>query len=180
MVIVAESNTVLTGLLETSVTDNGTVTLRAVPSESWAYTVNVYFWPTFVFGLSVSWSCGSIVETTVTTIESAAYTPSESCALMRTRPALSPHTSTEVSEDSAGITRRGNSGPPQAVAGRATRVSTAGITDRKTVLGAESVRLNVNGTDTLPPLPTESESLGTPHRSNAGGATTTSTRVESS
>ncbi len=119
------------------------------------------------------------VETTVTTIESAAYTPSESCALMTTCPALSPHTSTEVPEDSAGITRRGNSGPPQAVAGRATRVSTAGITDRKTVLGAESVRLNVNGTDTLPPLPTESESLGTPHRSNAGGAATTFTRVES-
>src|SRR5467141_599025 len=130
MLIVAASNTVLTVLLETSVTDNGTVTLRAVPRESSAYTVNVYFWPTFAFGLSVSWSCG---VDTVTTIESAAYTPSESCALMTTRPALSPHTSTEVPEDSAGITRRGNSGPPHAVAGRATRVSTAGITDRKTV-----------------------------------------------
>src|SRR5438552_1011493 len=178
MVIVAESNTVLTGLLETSVTDNGTVTL-GVPSESSAYTVNVYFWPTFVFGLSVSWSCGTTVETTVTTIESGAYTESESCALMRTRPALSPQTSTEDPDVSAGITARCNTGPPHAVAGRATRLSTAGITDRKTILGAESVRLSVNGTNTLPPLPTDSESLGTPHRSNAGGATTTLTRVES-
>src|SRR5712692_21019 len=176
MVIVAESNTVLTGLLETSVTDNGTVTLRAVPSESSAYTVNVYFRPTFVFGLSVSWSCG---VDTVTTIESGANTESESCALMRTRPALRPHTSTEDPDVSAGMTTRCNTGPPHPVAGRATRVSTAGITDRKTVLGAESVRLNVSGTDTLPPLPTESESLGTPHRNNAGGAATTFTRVES-
>ena len=58
MVIVVESNTVFAGSLDASDTDNGTVTSRAVPSESSAYTVTMYLCPTFVFALSVSCSFG--------------------------------------------------------------------------------------------------------------------------
>ncbi len=117
-----------------------------------------------------------MVETTVTTIESAANTASESCALMTTRPALSPHTSTDVPGVCAGMTMRCSTPPPHPRAGRAINES---LGERKIVRAAESVRLNVNGTETLPPLPTASEPFATPQRSSAGGACTTFTSVES-
>src|SRR5262249_23543010 len=97
----------------------------------------------------------SIVDTTVTVMVSGLNAPAESCAISVTRPAASPHTSTDVDATPAGIWVRLRLPPGHPAAGRATPES---LDDRNTATGLGSVRLSVNGPDTLPPLPTASES----------------------
>src|SRR5439155_17625327 len=114
------------------------------------------------------------VETTVTTIVSGRNTPAESCATSVTRPAASPHSSTDAADELGGIWVFLSAAPGHPVATRAIIVS---LDVSNTVITPGSVRLRVSGTDTLPPLPTASESK--PHWSSAGGAGTTATSTES-
>src|SRR5258706_443767 len=108
---------------------------------------------------------------------SGVKTPAESAATTVTRPALIPQINTEVPDDGGAIESLLKTPPGQPSAGRATSVSVGGITESSTRTVPGSVRLNVNGTDTLPPFPTASES--NPHCRSDGGADTTATFTES-